>query len=189
MEVTADYTFTDVRSLFHVLRLSNILCFMVFHFNTKLERQTFTRICLILNLIIFKLKFRKFGWFTFPKDLLSLRLSLLQMRLTEFTRFSQSEVCGGVWSQISNIESIIAMPFLAMKMDSSFLYLSTTTMRTIKNRKFTKNIWTMFRALAIHIRFLGFPLLVSVSAICQGESNKLKQATAIIATPNAFGIP
>ena len=42
--------------------------------------------------------------------------------------------------QISMMESIIAMPFLAMKMDSSLPNLKNTTARITKNGRFTKTI-------------------------------------------------
>lgn len=89
-------------------------------------------------------------------------------------------------SRISNMERIIPIPFLAIKIDSSFLYSNTITRRTIKNTR-SITISKMFRSIAV--RFLGFSSFRLFSAICQGESSKLRQAKAIIPSPNSFGMP
>ena len=77
------------------------------------------------------------------------------------------------------------MPFLAMKIDSSFLYLNTITRRMVRNTT-SKAISAMFRNIAVHV--LGSFTLRLFSAICHGESSKLMQAKAIIPASNPFGM-
>ena len=87
--------------------------------------------------------------------------------------------------------SIIAMPFSAMKMDSSFPYSRKTTARMIKNVRLTQTICTMLRNNTTWKRILGRSLVSLFSAICQGDNNSYTEAhaSAIMAVPKSLDIP
>lgn len=83
----------------------------------------------------------------------------------------------------------MAIPFFAMKIDSSFLYFKKTTSRITINTKLTNTNCTKLRIMGRYLRCLTFPLSSLFSAICKRDNRKLKQANVTITIPNSFGIP
>ena len=104
-----------------------------------------------------------------------------------------SSACRYRWSRqieyISNAETYIAIPFFAMKIDSSFLYLKKISRRITINTKLTHAICTKLRIMARHLRISTIPLSSLFSDICKRDTRKLKHASATISLPNHFGIP
>ena len=81
------------------------------------------------------------------------------------------------------------MPFLAIKMDSSFLFSNTITKRTIKNTTEVND--NHFDDVALYCCAFSQLSLIEIVLlpICQGYSKELIQAKTIITTPNPLGMP
>ena len=77
------------------------------------------------------------------------------------------------------METSVAMPFLAMKMDSSLPNITKTTAWITKNGRFTQTIWTISRYNEVRKRVID-PFLVSLfSGIRDTNKVKLKHALDI----------